>query len=227
MARTIIDVNLYTRAARARLPHHRRPHWCTLRPGQLHLGYLKKQPDQPGFWTVRTYLGNVRTLPPGKRGGRNPYQVRRLGVADDYEDANGTTVLSFAQAQQAATLSPPEFRRRASAINEKFKQIAAGAWAAQCYLYRHYDCHGDLLYVGISLDFLKRQRTHLRIADWRHQICRIEIEPFATRAEALEAERSAIWDEYPKHNRADNDHSVHIARSNGAQAVLAAAKQKP
>ena len=51
------------------------------------------------------YVGNAG---PGKRGGRTPYRVARLpGVADDYEDANGVTVLSFAQAQDLALTPPP------------------------------------------------------------------------------------------------------------------------
>src|SRR5215471_12812817 len=95
MARTIRDANLQTRAARARLRPQRRPYWCTLRPGLLALGYVKTQRGKPGYWTVRSYSGRV------ERG--SPYQISRLaGVADDFEDANGDTVLSFAQAQDAA-----------------------------------------------------------------------------------------------------------------------------
>jgi integrase len=52
----------------------------------------------------------VKTLAPGARGGKTPYVIKRLpGVADDYEDANGTTVLSFAQAQELA-LAPPKLQ---------------------------------------------------------------------------------------------------------------------
>src|SRR5262245_33081465 len=95
MARTIRDANLQTRAARARLRPQRRPYWCTLRPGLLHLGYAKGQQGKPGYWTVRSYAGKVA------RG--SPYVISRLpGVADDYEDANGDTVLSYAQAQDLA-----------------------------------------------------------------------------------------------------------------------------
>jgi integrase len=53
-------------------------------------------------------VGQVKTLAPGRRGGRTPYRVKRLpGVADDYEDANGTSVLSYAQAQDLALAPPP------------------------------------------------------------------------------------------------------------------------
>jgi integrase len=101
------DANLHSRASRSRLRQQRKPHWCTLRPGALHLGYSRPRRGRPGIWTVRTYRGSVRTLAPGRRGGQTPYLTKRLpGVADDYEDANGTTVLSFAQAQDLA-LAPP------------------------------------------------------------------------------------------------------------------------
>jgi integrase len=107
MSRTIKDANLQSRSARVRLRQQRKPHWCTLRPGQLHLGYSRPRHGKPGIWTVRTYVGSVRALAPGSRGGLTPYRTRRLpGVADDYEDANGATVLSFAQAQDVA-LAPP------------------------------------------------------------------------------------------------------------------------
>jgi integrase len=47
-------------------------------------------------------------VPEGVRGGRSPYRIKRLpAVADDYEDANGESVLSFVQAQDAA-LAPSE-----------------------------------------------------------------------------------------------------------------------
>jgi integrase len=95
MARTIRDSNLHTRAARVRLRPQRRPYWCTLRPGLLHLGYAKGHHGKPGYWTVRSYGGKVA------RG--SPYVISRLpGAADDYEDANGVTVLSYAQAQDLA-----------------------------------------------------------------------------------------------------------------------------
>jgi integrase len=100
MAKTVRDSNLQTRAARARLRPQRRPYWCTLRPGQLHLGYAKRHHGKPGYWTVRSYKGKAA------RG--SPYVISRLsGTADDYEDANGGSVLSYAQAQDIA-LAPSQ-----------------------------------------------------------------------------------------------------------------------
>ena len=73
-----------------------------------------------------------------------------------------------------------------------------------CYLYRHYHPSGDLLYVGISLEPLRRQKTHTKTARWRNMICRIVIEPFATREAALTAEQYAIRTEFPKFNATHN-----------------------
>src|ERR1700681_3551557 len=98
MARTVRDAKLETREARNRLTPRAKPHWRTLRPGQLHLGYCRRSKGAPGYWTVRTYRG-VKTVPDGK----SPYKIERLpGVADDFEDANGATVLSYAHAQDKA-----------------------------------------------------------------------------------------------------------------------------
>jgi integrase len=98
MARTIKDANLQSREARNRLAPRPWPYWRTLRPGVLHLGYARRHKGGAGFWTVRTYMGMSAVAP-----GKNPYVARALsGVADDFEDANGVTVLSFAQAQDMA-----------------------------------------------------------------------------------------------------------------------------
>ena len=77
-----------------------------------------------------------------------------------------------------------------------------------CYLYRHYHPSGDLLYVGVSLDAVERQRRHMKDAGWRNMICRIVIEPFETREQALEAEQIAIKSEFPKFNTTHNGRAL-------------------
>ena len=76
----------------------------------------------------------------------------------------------------------------------------------ECYLYRHYDPSGDLLYVGISLEPLRRQKRHSEQAAWRNMICQIVIEPFAKREDALAAEQLAIRTEFPRFNGVHNGH---------------------
>ncbi len=87
---------------------------------------------------------------------------------------------------------------------EKFLSFIARGAEPTCYLYRHYHPNGDLLYVGVSLDALARLNRHFDRAEWRNHIHRIEVEPFETREEALEAERLAIQQEFPKHNSMHN-----------------------
>jgi integrase len=61
----------------------------------LHIGYRrlkgrKGRPAVAGTWVARHYVG-----------GRS-YVVERIGVADDFSDADGTIILAFAQAQDIA-----------------------------------------------------------------------------------------------------------------------------
>jgi integrase len=95
MARTVRDAKLETRTARARLKEGSATYWRTLVPGQLHLGYRRRRADAPGSWVARRYIGL-------DAGGVGRYRKQRLGVADDYQDADGSGVLSFADAQQLA-----------------------------------------------------------------------------------------------------------------------------
>lgn len=90
MSRTIRDSNLGTRAARARLKQQgKKPHFKTLIPGKLHLGYRRKKKDEPGQWIVRRYKGKER------------YLIAPLGLADDFQYPDDTH-LSFEDAQRAA-----------------------------------------------------------------------------------------------------------------------------
>lgn len=88
-------------------------------------------------------------------------------------------------------------------IHKAQKFLSQGIEPA-CYLYRHYDPNGDLLYVGVSLVPLRRQEKHRGVAAWRNMICRILIEPFDTREAALAAEEAAIRIEFPKFNLMHN-----------------------
>jgi integrase len=99
MARTVRDSKLESRAARDRLAPGKKPHWRTLVPRKLHLGYRRKRKDEPGVWLVQHYLGDER------------YQIAPLGLADDYQDDGG--VLTFADAQRAAHAHRPAVRNRA------------------------------------------------------------------------------------------------------------------
>jgi hypothetical protein len=91
--RAIRDAKLDTREARAKLKIQGKPHWRLIEPG-LHLGFRRLR-GRPGTWSLRRYLG------------AQSYEVEAIGIADDYSDADGQTILSFAQAQKAALKSKP------------------------------------------------------------------------------------------------------------------------
>jgi hypothetical protein len=109
MARTIRDAKLETRAARARLLPRRKPHWKTLVPGTLHLGYRRKDKDRPGIWLVRRYVGTER------------YRIVQLGIANDFEDS----ALSYEDAQRRAY----EHRFKSEAYEPRFELTVTEAVA--------------------------------------------------------------------------------------------------
>jgi hypothetical protein len=87
MSRLVRDARLETRSARAKLARRGKPYYRAL-ASKLHLGYRKGKAS--GKWVVRRYTGEryiVETLP---------------GIADDAQDANGTTILDYGQAIAAA-----------------------------------------------------------------------------------------------------------------------------
>src|SRR5262245_32224786 len=95
MPRKVRDSNLETRTARARLRVAHKPYFRLIEPG-LHLGY-RKLASGPGTWLARRYIGDGRYAAENLRTADGA-----LVLADDFQDADGARVLSFAQAQQAA-----------------------------------------------------------------------------------------------------------------------------
>ncbi|MCJ2052002.1 tyrosine-type recombinase/integrase [Methylobacterium sp. J-070] len=87
MANRVRDAVLDSPTARAKLKAQSKPYFRAIDRG-LHLGYRKGKTG--GTWVARRYLGNER------------YVVEALGRADDRQAANGTTVLTFQQAQAQA-----------------------------------------------------------------------------------------------------------------------------
>lgn len=77
----------------------------------------------------------------------------------------------------------------------------AEPWVHQCHhLYRHFDREGKLLYVGISVNALGRLSEH-RNSRWFDEIAEVKIEHFGNRNEVLQAERLAVANEKPAHNK--------------------------
>jgi len=69
-----------------------------------------------------------------------------------------------------------------------------------CDLYRLYDVKGQLLYVGISWSAMSRLAQHKNEKRWWKTVARVDIEHFATRKQAIQAESAAIKNEQPVHN---------------------------
>jgi predicted GIY-YIG superfamily endonuclease len=67
-------------------------------------------------------------------------------------------------------------------------------------LYRHYNTKGELLYVGIAKNPLKRLSEHRRSAHWASSSVRMTADVYPDRASALIAEATAIMKEKPLHN---------------------------
>jgi integrase len=93
MARHVTYVKLETRSLRLKLKPGRQAYWRNIILNTLSLGYQRKRAGAPGRWLVRVTLGGDR------------YQARPLGLADDYGDADGSTVLDFNQALVVARTS--------------------------------------------------------------------------------------------------------------------------
>lgn len=68
-------------------------------------------------------------------------------------------------------------------------------------IYRHFDSEGRLLYVGMSLNVMRRTRSHFHSAAWWDEVATITIQRFETKADACAAELHAIRTEGPLHNR--------------------------
>jgi hypothetical protein len=189
MTRTVRDSTLETCTARGRLQPRGQPYYRGLEPG-LHLGYRKPH-NGAGRWLARRSID-------GK------YSYHPLGVADDFSDPDGTIILSYKQAQDVARRRATLYQGIEQRIIEKALDFLARGIEPGGYLYRHYHPSGELPYVGFSLKPLRRQAHHIKAAGWRAMICRILIEPFETREQALAAEEVAIRDEFPGFNTAHN-----------------------
>lgn len=80
-------------------------------------------------------------------------------------------------------------------------------------LYRLCDGDRHLLYVGITLNPLRRIRDHRDSKDWWHEVSEIYLEHHASRRLLLIAEAEAITAEKPIYNLMGNDRSKSATES--------------
>ena len=98
MPRAVRDSKIDSRTSRHKLKVAGKPYYRALEPG-LHLGYRKGK--KGGRWVVRWRDDDAKN-PDGTRKS-DGYTVETLDpMPDDYEEANGTTVINFTQAQELA-----------------------------------------------------------------------------------------------------------------------------
>jgi hypothetical protein len=91
MARSV-RAPIEARSRRLRLEARKEPHWCVIERG-LALGYHRPA-SGAGTWWARVLVASK----PAR------YRMAALAHADDHEDADGTRVLDWKQAQAAARL---------------------------------------------------------------------------------------------------------------------------
>lgn len=87
MARTKQDTDLESREARSRLAPRQELYWRSM-DNRCHLGYYKG--EELRLWIARFSQ---------KKG---PDTEQRIGLADDFEEADGVGVMDFEQARNAA-----------------------------------------------------------------------------------------------------------------------------
>ena len=143
MARRTPDARLESRESRSRLASRGKPHYRLLEPG-LHIGYRrlkgrKGRPAVAGTWVARHYIGS------------QSYVVEKIGTADDFSDADGTIILSFAQAQDKAR---SHMVRRAQSTNGTAGPLTVQA-AVEIYL-QILEAHGKS-----AVDARHRAQAHI------------------------------------------------------------------
>ena len=72
------------------------------------------------------------------------------------------------------------------------------------FVYRLRDAKGHLLYVGVTNNLPRRLATHEREKSWWSDVAAIDTSTYPDRREALDAERAAVAQEKPRHNKALN-----------------------
>jgi integrase len=102
MARTVRDANIGTRNARMALQARPEPYWRIIEGG-LALGYRRNRTG--GVWLCRRWNSETRR-----------YVEHALGASDDLQDADGISVHSFTEAQNAARVWWKAEERRAAGL---------------------------------------------------------------------------------------------------------------
>jgi integrase len=157
MARTVQDTKIGTREARSKLPARRKPYWRAVQAG-LAIGYRRpvggrSQPAGAGTWVSRVWADGA-------------YREKVIGTADDFANADGTVILSFAQAQARVLESARESAPGASPLTvavavELHLAHLAGLGQSVVTQRYHIDAHilpmlGDMLVAKLTTQRLQK-----------------------------------------------------------------------
>jgi predicted GIY-YIG superfamily endonuclease len=113
-------------------------------------------------------------------------------------DIDGALLRDYANQRRSQGAARRELEVLAAAIN--YFKDAVGVARVTTELYRYFAADGRLLYVGVSLDALRRAKQHYKTADWIVGSTSVTFERYATREAALLAEAEAIRAERPVYN---------------------------
>src|SRR5262245_52416495 len=196
MARKVRDSNLDNRSVRTKLKARGKPHYRLMAKG-LHIGYRRPASGGAGRWVVRYYKGN---------GG---YELKTIdGVADDYADADGATILDFGQAQA-----------RARHIASRPTVSGAVATVADALVYyfksRHtYDAErrAKTVILPVLGEAKIKDLTTEKIRDWHHDL--------AKQQPIVRGKRG----EMPKYRMTANDDEAKRRRKSSANRTLTVLK---
>lgn len=83
-------------------------------------------------------------------------------------------------------------------------QLGGGCVSATTSVYRYYDKHGRLIYVGITSRGVKRNREHNESKDWWQYVARQEVSHCDNREAAATLEKELIQTYKPPFNTAHN-----------------------
>lgn len=164
MTRRVQDKNLETRNARRSLKIRAKPYWRALDKG-LHLGYRRRATG--GSWIVRRFTESGR------------YAESKLGLADDFQDADAVKTLDYCQAQEAARKWYHTETRIEAGIEEPQNGIYTVEDALRDYL-KFYEVEGKgVAYTKSTIDthikpvlgkIAVGRLTTKKINDWHHNL---------------------------------------------------------
>ena len=224
MARGIYDGDLQTRNARRDLGARKAPHWASIGSGRK-IGYRRPAGGGAGSWIAR----HRQEGPGGK------WREKALGTADDFQDADGVTVLSFLQAQEKARAWFLEAHEEATGEKVHRGPVTV-AQAMEAYL-AHLDREGkrtakgarqraDLRILPALGSLAVEKLTRLRLEKWRDELAsspplprgRVKLRPEPKRPRKVKPEKPA-----PKPPKTAEEKRRRKATANRILSVLKAA----